>query len=101
MLRIWKWLQARFHAPIVFPVKSYTYKPGMPLWQCNLQTGEIVKAVFEETHSVDFSGKKSVARKLIMNENCLYEFAMNGENATKKFEKRIVEFFNTKKDEKK
>jgi hypothetical protein len=93
MVAIWKWLQEKFFAPIDLrvPVKEYLYKPGLPLWECNLVTGEIIEAEFETVPSTDRKGKPCIKRKLLMKEKCLYEFAINGDNAVRKFEKRITE----------
>lgn len=93
MIAIWKFLQSRFFAPIDLrtPVKEYLYKPGLPLWECNLITGLIVEAEFDMIPAVDRYGIPCIKRKLVMKDKCLYEFAINGENAVRKFEKRITE----------
>lgn len=93
MIRVWKWLQHKWFAPIDLrtPVKEYLFKPGLQLWECNIETGDIVEAEFEMVSGFDKRGNKCIKRKLVMKDKCLYEFAINGENATRKFEKRILE----------
>lgn len=93
MVRIWKWLQSKWFAPIDLrnPVKEYLFKAGFLLWECNLITGEITEAEFEMVPEIDRKGNICTKRKLMMKEKCLYEFAINGENAVRKFEKRILE----------
>jgi hypothetical protein len=64
--------------------------PGMKVWECDLATGEIVEAEISITPYVDSKGKCRKNRKVLIRKNCLYEYAINGENATRKFETRIV-----------
>jgi hypothetical protein len=93
MIVVWKYIQSKFFAPIDLrnPVKEYLYKEGCPLWECDLISGLIVEAEFEMIPAVDTYGILCVKRKLVMKDKCIYEFAINGANAVRKFEKRITE----------
>jgi hypothetical protein len=64
--------------------------PGMKVWECDLATGEIVEAEISITPYVDSKGKSRKNRKVLIRKNCMYEYALNGENATRKFETRIT-----------
>lgn len=61
---------------------------GHTLFELNLKTKEIKKAVFE---SVDYvvGEKNSTRLKVIENKNCIYISALNENNALKKFFKSI------------
>lgn len=63
---------------------------GMKVWECDLATGEIVEAEISITPYIDSKGKSRKNRKVMIRKNCLYEYAINGENATRKFETRIT-----------
>ena len=63
---------------------------NMKVWECDLVTGDIIEAEISITPYVDSKGKLRKNRKVMIRKNCIYEYAMNGENATRKFETRIV-----------
>lgn len=62
---------------------------GMKVWECDLATGDIVEAEISVTPYTDKNGRIRKNRKVMIRQNCMYEYAMNGENATRKFETRI------------
>lgn len=66
---------------------------GMKVWECDLATGDIVEAEISVTPYIDSKGKSRKNRKVMLRKNCLYEYAINGENATRKFETRIASLF--------
>ncbi len=93
MIVAWKWLQSRFFGSIDFkePVKKYLVHAGQKVWECNLKTGVIEEAEVLALPSKDRKGNPCIKREVVMKPNCIYEFAINGENATRKFENRIKE----------
>jgi hypothetical protein len=93
MIAVYQWLKNRFFAPMELksPVKKYIIKHRQKVWECNIETGSIHKAEVLAIPSFDRKGKPCIKRELVMKPNCLYEFALNGENAVRKFEQRILE----------
>lgn len=77
------------------PIARRIIKRGMITWECNLDTGAIEKADMEESFYY-VKGKKRVTRKVVVRKGCIYELAINGENATRKFEARILELVKAK-----
>jgi hypothetical protein len=63
---------------------------GLKVWEADLITGDVVQAEIETTFSFDAYGKKRTNRKVLIRKNCIYEYAMNGENAVRKLEARIA-----------
>lgn len=63
---------------------------GMKVWECDLATGEVLEGEISITPYVDSKGKSRKNRKVLIRKNCMYEYAINGENATRKFETRII-----------
>lgn len=70
---------------------------GMKVWECDITTGIIVEAEISITLYFDKIGKQRKNRKVLIRKNCIYEYAMNGQNATRKFEARILQSFKTQK----
>lgn len=68
-------------------------QPGHTLFEINLITGVIVKAIFERK-DISFEEAKTknyVAKsKVVMKENCVYISALNEKNAMKKFIKQVL-----------
>lgn len=60
-------------------------KSGHSVWEVNLNTGEIKKAVYESSANINFKTKQS-SKKLIENEDCIYIPALNKVNAKRKFD---------------
>lgn len=96
MLRIYQYFKNKFFAPVASaePVKRYVLKSGQKVWECNLTTGDITEAEIIAIPTTDKRGNQAIKREVVMNPNCLYEFALNGENAVRKFESRIKEIYN-------
>lgn len=95
MIALYQWLKNKFFAPVeITPHMRYLVKSGMKLWECNLSTGDIVEADVVGVSYVDKKGNPFVKREVAMKPGCMYEFAINGENATKKFEKKILKLTN-------
>lgn len=63
---------------------------GMKVWECDLITGDIAEAEISVTSFTAKNGRIRKNRKVMIRKNCIYEYAMNGENATRKFETRIL-----------
>lgn len=63
---------------------------GLKVWECDLATGEILEAEISITPYIDSKGKSRKNRMVLIRKNCMYEYALNGENATRKFETRIT-----------
>lgn len=63
---------------------------GLTVWEANLITGDVVPAEMEVTNSFDTNGRLRKNRKVLIRKNCIYEYAMNGENAVRKLEVRIA-----------
>ena len=71
---------------------------GMKVWECDITTGTIAEAEISVSSYVDSKGKSRKNRKVLIRKNCMYEYAMNGENATRKFEARILQLFKTQQN---
>jgi hypothetical protein len=63
---------------------------GLKVWEADLTTGDVVPAEMEITISFDVNGKSRRNRKVLIKKNCIYEYALNGENACRKLETRIA-----------
>jgi len=72
--------------------------PGMKVWECDIATGDIREAEINVSSYVDAKGRFRRNRKVIIRKNCMYEYAMNGENAVRKFETRIIDFYKTQQN---
>lgn len=70
-----------------------TVKPhkGQTVWQLNLDTKQITPATFSEINYVITvpQSKKGVHKKLVIQEGCIYNVALNKENAKRKFLNRL------------
>jgi glutamate formiminotransferase len=71
-------------------------KNGHICFEMNLLTHEIKVAKYEQ-QTVDYiaasKGQIVKSNKIIVNDNCIYETALNKENVAKKFLKRLFEIF--------
>jgi hypothetical protein len=95
MIVVYQWLKNKFFAPVEnTPDMKYLVKAGMKLWECNITTGDIVEADVIGIPSYDKKGNPCIKREVVMKPGCLYEFALNGENATRKFEQKILKLTN-------
>jgi hypothetical protein len=63
---------------------------GLKVWEADLISGDVVPAEIETTFSFDATGRKRTNRKVLIRKNCIYEYAINGENAVRKLEFRIA-----------
>lgn len=94
MKKIWKWLFSFFRkkqtAIEKTPYAKRIVKPGQVVWECDLKTGDVVKAEIVELPWIDKKGRKRKVREVVMKKGCIYEIALNGDNAVRKFEQRIV-----------
>lgn len=75
------------HNPIIAQKRVL---PNMKVWECDIATGNIVEAEIMVTPYTDSKGRNRKNRRVMIKKNCIYEYAMNGENATRKFESRIL-----------
>lgn len=93
MLVVWKWLQNKYFEKSNAPDFVGLFKPGMKVWECDLKTGDIVEAEIFEVERDNFFVGKLKSREVLMKPGCIYEVALNGQNAVKKFEKKIVKHY--------
>jgi hypothetical protein len=70
---------------------------GLKVWEGDLISGDVVEAEIEITFSFDANGKSRRNRKVLIRKNCIYEYALNGENACRKLELRIANIVKTTK----
>jgi hypothetical protein len=76
-------------------ISSKRVIPGLKVWECDITTGDIIEAEIVVTPYFDSKGRARNNRKVQIKKNCIYEYAMNGENATRKFETRILKHLKT------
>lgn len=97
MVAIWKFIQERYFDKSEKRYSTSALLPGMKVWECDLKSGDVVEAeIIEVTRDNYFVGT-TTSKEVKMKPKCMYEVAINGENAVRKFEKRIIEFANVKK----
>lgn len=88
------WLKNLIAKNKPLPVNPIIYKKrvmsGLQVWEADLITGDVVPAKMEITISFDEDGRERKNRKVLIRKNCIYEYAINGENAVRKLEKRII-----------
>lgn len=101
ILKAWKWLLSFFGKKSKQESKKLVSRQRVPagliVWQCDLSTGDIEKANVVETSYVDHKGRLRVKREVVLHQNCIYDYAINGENAVRKFESRIKKYAQSKK----
>lgn len=97
LLRIWKFIQNRFFDKSAKRYVSSALMPGMKVWECNLITGDVVEADIIEVVRENYFVGTTTTKEVNMKPKCMYEVAINGQNAVRKFEKRIVELSKNKK----
>lgn len=94
IVRFWKWVLSFFRkkqtAIEKTPYAKRIVKPGQVVWECDLKTGDVVKAEIVELPWIDGKGRERKIREVVMKKGCIYEIALNGDNAVRKFEQRIV-----------
>lgn len=64
--------------------------PGQKIYELDLSTLKVVEASFESVEIVHTKLGDGVKKKLVVKDNCLYEVAINYENAKKKFIKKVI-----------
>jgi len=93
--RFWNWVLSFFRKKQTVlektPYAKRIVKAGQVVWECDLKTGDVVKAHIVELPWIDRKGKKRIHREVVMKKGCIYQIALNGENAVRKFEQRILE----------
>lgn len=98
--RFWNWLCAFFNKSEKIakqPVASRIISKGVLVWECELSSGDVRKATVKELLFVDKKGRTRKKREVVMLDGCIYDFAVNGENAVRKFENRILAAAKSKK----
>ena len=94
ILRFWNWCLSFFRkkqtALEKTPYAKRIVKPGQLVWECDLKTGDVAKAEIVELPWIDLKGRERTIREVVMKKGCIYEIALNGDNAVRKFEQRIV-----------
>jgi len=91
--RFYNWFSSFFKKKEVValrPVASRIISKGVLIWECELSSGDVRKATVKELVFNDKKGRRRTKREVVMNEGCIYDFAVNGENAVRKFENRIL-----------
>lgn len=73
-------------------VGSKRVPAGVIVWECDLSTGNIEKANVVDCSYVDRKGRRRIRREVALKKNCIYDYAINGENAVRKFEARILAY---------
>lgn len=70
---------------------SLKRQPGQQVWELNLGTRKVTVATFAEVSIVTTGPErqKGVHKKLVMKDNCIYNVALNLENAKRKFLKQL------------
>lgn len=93
MIKYWKrftaWISSFYKKKAIAenqPIATRIIKPGVIVWECDLISGDVRKA--------DVVVKRRIGKNrevtFSINENCIYEFSLNGTTAVKKFENRIL-----------
>lgn len=72
---------------------SLNPKKGQTVWQMDLNTLEITPAKFEEVNFIATGEGKGVHKKLVIKTDCIYNVALNMENAKRKFINRLNKGF--------
>ena len=99
IFRLYQWIKNRFFAPVGVENKALAKRvinSGQVVWEADLDTFNVQIADVEKVSYYDSKGKRRIRNKVLLKTNCIYEFAINGENAVRKFEKRIVEYHQKK-----
>lgn len=90
----WLWVVSFFRKKKAIaekqPIATRIIKPGVLVWECDLISGDVRKADVKKTDRVDAKGRTRVKREVIVNKDCIYELAIDGDNAVRKFENRIL-----------
>jgi hypothetical protein len=74
-------------------IGSQLKKPGLKLWEFNLKTHKLNKAVFKKHETIEIKSLSISAEsmqkhsKVIINEHCIYFQALNEKSARKKISK--------------
>jgi len=89
MLSIYQYIKNKFFNKPTEPIVSGFLKKNHIVWECNLLTGEIVEAEIITKTTDNFFIGPTTTREVLMKKNCMYETALNGPNAVRKFEQRI------------
>jgi hypothetical protein len=80
---------------------SLRIRPGQKIWELDLVTKEIREAEYEKAPAnfatVVNGGVSPIRHQLIVRENCLYEVALNGNNARRKFLDRLYKHYKNQK----
>ncbi len=89
---VYTFLIQRFAAAVTEPqpVKRYPYRKGMKVFKCDLTDPEYL-VVEAPVKKIENENGEVVSQQVMIEENCIYELAINTENAVRKMEKRILE----------
>ena len=96
MLDAWKYIQSKYFEKSTDPIAQRFVKPNIKVWECNLKTGEVKEAQMVKILRYNYFVGELTTNEVVINKNCLYDLAINGLNATRKFEKRIVKLTSKK-----
>ena len=81
-------IQAKINKELKY-LGSILHRPGHTLFELNLNTGVIKRAIIERRVSVGMDGKPAYQNKVQVNKECYYLEALNIKNAKKKFLKTL------------
>lgn len=79
------------------PIATRIIKPGVVVWECDIVSGDVRKAQVKISSRFDNKGRERKKHEVIVNKNCIYEMAIDGDNAVRKFENRILAMAKSKK----
>jgi hypothetical protein len=79
------------------PIATRIIKPGVLVWECDTVSGDVRKAEVKVTSKFDNKGRERKKREVVVKPNCMYELAIDGDNAVRKFENRILAAAKSKK----
>lgn len=96
ILYAWKFIQSKFYEKSTDPIAQRFVKPNMKVWECNLITGQIKEAEMIKITRQNYFVGELTTNEVVINKNCLYDLAINGVNATRKFEQRILKITSKK-----
>ena len=104
MMQYWKrfkiWICSFFKKKAIAekqPIASRIIKPGVIVWECDIVSGDVRKADVNVKLYYDKKGRERKKREVVVNKNCIYELAIDGDNAVRKFENRILAMAKSKK----
>lgn len=72
------------------PVRRYPIHKGMKVYKCDLNDPDYL-VVEAEVKKIENEHGEVVSQQVVIEKGCIYELAINTENAVRKMEKRILQ----------